>query len=369
MNAMPAMPDRDAVLNALRVVVDPDLRRDIVSLGFVKNVAIEAARVSFTIELTTPACPAKDQMRDQAVAAVRALPGVSGVDVQMTANVRSVSAPETGRTPLPGVKNVIAVGAGKGGVGKTTVAVNLALALTKFGSRVGVLDGDIYGPNVPIMLGLHTQLTTDGKRIVPAEKHGLQVVSMGFLTSDDAAVIWRGPMLHGAIQQFFREVAWHDLDYLIIDMPPGTGDVALSLSQTVPVAGAVLVTTPQQVSIADTRRAVRMYQKLNIQPLGIVENMSYYACPNCHHEADIFGHGGGEALAQSMEVPFLGRLPVYQPIREGSDTGVPLVVSEPGSPAGRAFLAVAERAAAQISIAAYKVAQANKGKIPLIPVR
>ena len=363
--------DRDAVLNALKTVVDPDLRRDIVSLGFVKSLAIDGGgRVSFTIELTTPACPVKDQLRDQAVAAVRALPGVSDVEVQMTASVRSVSAPETGRTPLPGVKNVIAVGAGKGGVGKTTVAVNLALALAKCGSRVGILDGDMYGPNVPLMMGLETQqLTTDGQRIVPAEKYGVQVVSIGFMTGDDAAVIWRGPMLHQAIQQFFREVAWHDLDYLIVDMPPGTGDVALSLSQTVPVAGAVLVTTPQQVSLADTRRAIRMYQKLNIKPIGIIENMSYYACPNCHHEADIFGYGGGEELATSMEVPFLGRLPVYQPIRVGSDTGVPLVVTEPGSPAGRAFMAVAERTAAQISIEAHQVAEANKGKIPLIPVR
>ena len=366
---MVATPDRESVLAALKIVVDPDLRRDIVSLGFVKDVAIDNGRVSFTIELTTPACPVKDQMRDQAAAAVRALPGVADVEVQMTASVRSVSAPETGRTPLPGVKNVIAVGAGKGGVGKTTVAVNLALALAQCGSRVGILDGDIYGPNVPIMLGLQTQLETDGKQIVPAEKYGIQVVSMGFLTQEDAAVIWRGPMLHSAIQQFFREVAWKDLDYLIVDMPPGTGDVALSLSQTVPVAGAILVTTPQKVSLADTRRAIRMYQKLNIQPIGLVENMSYYACPNCHHEADIFGHGGGEALATAMEVPFLGRLPVYQPIREGSDTGVPLVVSEPGSPAGRAFVTVAERAAAQLSIAAYKVAEANKGKIPLIQVR
>jgi ATP-binding protein involved in chromosome partitioning len=365
---MAAIPDRDGVLAALKVVVDPDLRRDIVSLGFVKNVAIDTGRVAFTIELTTPACPVKDQLRDQAAAAVRALPGVTDVDVQMTASVRSVSAPETGRTPLPGVKNVIAVGAGKGGVGKTTVSVNLALALAQCGSRVGILDGDIYGPNVPIMMGLRTQLTTDGKKIVPAEKYGVQVVSMGFLTEEDAAVIWRGPMLHGAIQQFFREVAWKDLDYLIVDMPPGTGDVALSLSQTVPVAGAILVTTPQQVSLADTRRAVRMYQKLNIQPIGLVENMSYYACPNCHHEADIFGHGGGEALATSMEIPFLGRLPVYQPIREGSDSGVPLIVSEPGSPAGRAFVTVAERTAAQLSIAAHKVAEANRGKIPLIPV-
>ena len=194
--------NRDAVLGALKVVIDPDLRRDIVSLGFVKDVTIEGGSVAFTIELTTPACPVKDQMRDQAAAAVRALPGVTNVDVRMTANVRSVSAPETGRTPLPGVKNVVAVGAGKGGVGKTTVAVNLALALVKCGSRVGILDGDIYGPNVPIMMGLQTQLTTDGQRIVPAERYGLQVVSMGFLTGEDAAVIWRGPMLHSAIQQF-----------------------------------------------------------------------------------------------------------------------------------------------------------------------
>jgi ATP-binding protein involved in chromosome partitioning len=363
------MSDRDAVLSALRVVVDPDIRKDIVTLGFVKNLAIDNGRVSFTIELTTPACPVKDQLRDQAAGAVRALAGVTDVTVQLTSNVRSASAPETGKPPLPGVKNVIAVGAGKGGVGKTTVAVNLALALARCGSRVGLLDGDIYGPNVPMMLGIKTQLTTDGKQIVPAEKYGLQVISIGFLTQDDAPIIWRGPMLHGAIQQFFREVAWKDLDYLIVDMPPGTGDVALSLSQTVPVVGSIVVTTPQQVSLADSRRAVRMYQKLNIPTIGVVENMSYFTCTNCHHEADIFGHGGGEGLAAEMNVPFLGRLPIYQPIREGSDTGVPLVISEPASPAAKAFLTVAERTAAQVSIAAYKTAEANRGKIPLIQVR
>jgi ATP-binding protein involved in chromosome partitioning len=247
--------------------------------------------------------------------------------------------------------------------------VNLALALAKCGSRVGLLDGDIYGPNVPLMLGLNTQLTTDGKQIVPAEKYGLQVVSIGFLTNDDSPIIWRGPMLHGAIQQFFREVAWKDLDYLIVDMPPGTGDVALSLSQTVPVVGSIVVTTPQQVSLADSRRAIRMYQKLNIATLGVVENMSYYACPNCHHEADLFGHGGGEAMARDMNVPFLGRLPVQQEIREGGDKGVPLVISDPASSGAKAFLTVAERAAAQVSIAAHRIAEANRGKIPLIPVR
>jgi ATP-binding protein involved in chromosome partitioning len=366
---MAATLDRDAILDALRVVVDPDIRKDIVTLGFVKDVSIAGSRVSFTIELTTPACPVKDQLRDQAAAAVRALPGVADVNVTLAANVRSASAPEIGRPPLPGVKNVIAVGAGKGGVGKTTVAVNLALSLARCGSRVGILDGDIYGPNVPIMFGLSAQLTTDGQKIVPAEKYGVQVVSIGFMTNDDAPIIWRGPMLHGAVQQFFREVAWKDLDYLIVDMPPGTGDVALSLSQTVPVVGSIVVTTPQQVSLADSRRAIRMYQKLNIPTLGVVENMSYYECTNCHHESDIFGHGGGEGLASDMGVPFLGRLPIYQPIREGGDAGVPLVIGEPGSGAARSFLTVAERTAAQVSIAAHKTAEANRGKIPLIPVR
>ena len=350
-----------AVLTALRSVKDPDLHKDIVTLGFVKNLSINSGQVSFTIELTTPACPVKDQMRDQARAAVAALPGVAGVEVQMTAQVRA-AAPDFSRTGVPGIKNVIAVGAGKGGVGKTTVAVNLAVALVRCGGRVGMIDGDVYGPNVPIMLGLSTQLTTDGQKIVPAEQYGLHVVSIGFLTPDDAPVIWRGPMLHGIIQQFFREVRWPPLDYLIVDMPPGTGDVALSLSQTVPVTGAVLVTTPQHVSLADTRRAVRMYQKLNIPTLGLIENMSYFVCPNCQHESDIFGKGGGEGLAKIMNVPFIGRIPMYEPIRRGGDAGMPLVLSEPDSPSAKAFLSAAEQMAAQISIASYK------RPIPLTPV-
>jgi ATP-binding protein involved in chromosome partitioning len=289
---------------------------------------------------------------------------VSAVDVEMSARVREAVGGDGARQPVEGVKNVIAVGAGKGGVGKTTVAVNLALALAKAGGKVGMIDGDIYGPNVPIMLGLRTQLTTDGKKILPAEKYGLQVISMGFLTGDDAPIIWRGPMLHGALQQFFREVRWIDLDYLVVDLPPGTGDVALSLSQTVPVAGAIIVTTPQQVSLADSRRAVAMYKKLNIPPLGIIENMSHFVCPRCAHEADIFGHGGGEQMAQDLSVPFIGRIPIYQPIREGSDTGVPLIISEPDSAAARAFIAAAERTAAQVSIASY-----NRPTIPLTLVR
>ena len=213
------------------------------------------------------------------------------------------------------------------------------------------------------MLGMKTQLVTDGQKIVPAEKFGLQVISMGFLTGDDAPIIWRGPMLHGALQQFFREVRWSHLDYLIVDMPPGTGDVALSLSQSVPTAGAIVVTTPQQVSLADSRRAVAMYKKLNIPPLGVIENMSYFSCPNCQHEADIFGHGGGERMAAELGVPFLGRIPIYQPIREGSDAGVPLIVSEPDSAAALAFIGVAEQTAAQLSIASY-----TRPTIPLTPV-
>jgi ATP-binding protein involved in chromosome partitioning len=352
------------VLDALKIVQDPDLHRDIVSLGFIKDLSINSGRVSFTIELTTPACPVKDQMRDQARAAVMGLPGVTDVDVRMSARVREAMAGDGTRASIPGVKNIIAVGAGKGGVGKTTVAVNLALALARSGSKVGMIDGDIYGPNVPIMLGLKTQLTTDGQKILPAERYGLQVVSMGFMTTDDAPIIWRGPMLHGALQQFFREVRWAELDYLVVDMPPGTGDVALTLSQTVPVAGAIIVTTPQVVSLADSRRAAAMYRKLNIPTLGIVENMSYFVCRNCSHEADIVGHGGGEQMAAELKIPFLGRVPIYQPIREGGDTGVPVLISEPDSPASQAFTAAAERMAAQVSIASY-----NRPTIPLTVVR
>ncbi len=352
------------VLDALKIVQDPDLHRDIVSLGFIKDLSINSGRVSFTIELTTPACPVKDQMRDQARAAVMGLSGVTDVDVRMSARVREAMAGDGTRASIPGVKNIIAVGAGKGGVGKTTVAVNLALALARSGSKVGMIDGDIYGPNVPIMLGLKTQLTTDGQKILPAERYGLQVVSMGFMTTDDAPIIWRGPMLHGALQQFFREVRWAELDYLVIDMPPGTGDVALTLSQTVPVAGAIIVTTPQVVSLADSRRAAAMYRKLNIPTLGIVENMSHFVCRNCNHEADIFGHGGGEQMAAELKIPFLGRVPIYQPIREGGDTGVPVLISEPDSPASQAFIAAAERMAAQVSIASY-----NRPTIPLTVVR
>jgi len=355
--------DAYRVLDALKAVKDPDLHQDIVSLGFVKDVKVDGDRVSFTIELTTPACPVKEQMKEQARTAVHAIGGVSAIDITMTAQVRKSVPSELNKAPVPGVKNVIAVGAGKGGVGKTTVSVNLALALARTGSRVGIIDGDIYGPNVPIMLGVKSQLITDGEKIVPAVAHDVQVVSMGFLATDDAPVIWRGPMLHGVIKQFFHEVRWDNLDYLIIDLPPGTGDVVLSLSQTAHVAGAIVVTTPQQVSLADTRRAVAMYQKLEIPVLGLIENMSHFVCPACRHESDIFGNGGGERLATEMGVPFLGRIPISEPLRVGGDTGMPIVLTDPASPASQAFIAAAEQTAAQVSIQSFR-----KPVIPLTQV-
>ena len=362
---------KELVLAALKGVTDPDLGVELVTLKFVKDkdVTVDGGRVSVAVEASTPSSSKRDALAEQVRKVVAAIPGVQEVSVTTSFVVKSVSAPEHGKPPLPGVKNVIAVGAGKGGVGKTTVSVNLAVALSKMGARVGVLDGDIYGPNVPIMFGLQAQLQTDGKKIRPAEKYGIQIVSMGFLTQEEAPMIWRGPMLHSAIQQFCREVAWQDVDYLVVDMPPGTGDVALSLSQTVPAAGAIVVTTPQQVSLADTRRAVRMYQKLNIPTLGLVENMSFYECTNCHHRADIFGHGGGEQTAQQLDIPFLGRLPLYQPIRVGGDRGIPLVIAEPDSVGTQAFNLLAESTMAQLALAAHQNVVAHKGKIPLIQVK
>jgi ATP-binding protein involved in chromosome partitioning len=354
------------VVDALRGVTDPSVSRDIVSAKFVKDVKIDGGRVSFTVEQALHGAASRQQVGESAGAAVKKISGVSAVEVTMTAKVRPAVLPDLSKQPVPGVKNTIAVGAGKGGVGKTTVSVNLAIALSQAGARVAMIDGDVYGPNVPIMLGIQTELGTDGQRIVPAVQYGIQLISMAFLTKDDTPVIWRGPMLHGVIQQFFREAAWDDVDYLIVDLPPGTGDIALSMSQTVPVAGAVVVTTPQTVSVADTRRAARMYEKLNVTPLGLVENMSHFVCPNCHTESDIFGKGGGEALATELNIPFLGRIPIYEPIRVGGDTGVPIVVGEPKSPAAQAFRAAAEQLAAHIAVMSLKTGPKS---IPLTQVR
>jgi len=341
-------------MDALRTVQDPDLHKDIVSLNFVKEVQIRGGEVDFTIELTTPACPVKDQMKAEAEQKVAALPGVSAARAKMTADVRARGG--FGRQGIPGIRNILAVGAGKGGVGKSTTSVNLALALLKKGARVGLMDADVYGPNLPQMLGITSQPeVTDDKKMIPVEAHGLKVMSMGMLIPPDQPVIWRGPMLHGAVQQFMRDVAWGELDYLVIDLPPGTGDVALSLSQSVPVAGAVLVTTPQGVSVSDVRKAVQMFRQLNIPILGVVENMSYFVCGHCHERTDIFGQGGGQRMAADMGLTFLGEVPIDTRVRSGGDDGQPIVVAAPDAPAAQAFEAVAGKVAAQISISAMRV--------------
>jgi ATP-binding protein involved in chromosome partitioning len=340
---------KEQVLEALRSVQDPDLHKDIVSLGFVKDVRIDAGEVDFTIELTTPACPVRDAMKAEAERTVAALPGVDAARASMTANVRARGG--FGRQAVEGIRNILAVGAGKGGVGKSTTSVNLAVALQRKGARVGLMDADVYGPNVPQMLGISVQPEVSGdKKIVPPVAHGIKVISMGMLVPPDQPVIWRGPMLHGAVQQFMRDVAWGELDYLVVDLPPGTGDVSLSMAQSVPVAGAVVVTTPQGVSVSDVRKAVGMFRQLNIPILGVVENMSYFVCGHCNERTDIFGHGGGSRMAEEMGIPFLGEVPIDTRVRSGGDDGRPIVVEAPEAPAAAAFSDVAGRVAAQISI-------------------
>ena len=339
----------EQVKGALRAVVDPDLHKDIVTLGFVKEVRIDAGQVDFTIELTTPACPVKDQMKAEAEARVAALPGVVAARAKMTADVKARGG--FGRQAVPGVRNILAVGAGKGGVGKSTTSVNLAVALRMKGARVGLMDADVYGPNIPQMLGIaDPPEVSDDKKMIPPEAHGVKVISMGMLVPPDQAVIWRGPMLHGAVQQFMRDVAWGELDYLVVDLPPGTGDVSLSMAQSVPVAGAVVVTTPQDVSVADVRKAVAMFRQLNIPVLGVVENMSYFVCGHCQERTDIFGTGGGRRMAEELKIPLLGEVPIDTRVRSGGDTGQPIVTAAPDAPAAQALSEIAGKVAAQISI-------------------
>jgi ATP-binding protein involved in chromosome partitioning len=342
-------PTKEQVLDALRTVQDPDLHKDIVALGFVKDVAIAKGEVDFTIELTTPACPVRDEMKAEAEQKVAALPGVTAARAKMTADVKARGG--FGRQAVPGIRNIVAVGAGKGGVGKSTTAVNLAVALQRKGARVGLMDADVYGPNTPQMLGIEGGPEVSGeKRMLPPEAHGLKVISMGMLVPPDQPIIWRGPMLHGAVQQFMRDVEWGELDYLVVDLPPGTGDVSLSMAQSVPVAGAVVVTTPQGVSVADVRKAVAMFRQLNIPVLGVVENMSYFVCGHCQERTEIFGHGGGARMAQDLGIPFLGEVPIDTRVRTGGDEGQPIVAAAPDAPAAKAFSEVASRVAAQISI-------------------
>jgi ATP-binding protein involved in chromosome partitioning len=339
----------EQVLSVLRDVQDPDLHKDIVTLGFVKDVRIEGGEVDFTIELTTPACPVKDDLKRQAEEKVSGLSGVTAARAKMTANVSTRGG--FGRQAIPGIRNIVAVGAGKGGVGKTTASVNVAVGLARKGARVGLLDGDVYGPNVPQMLGIREAPEVEGESgIRPPEAFGIKVISMGMLVPPDQPIIWRGPMLHGAVQQFMNDVHWGELDYLVVDLPPGTGDVALSMAQSVPMAGAIVVTTPQGVAVSDVRKAVGMFRQLNIPVLGVIENMSYFACPHCNERTEIFGAGGGQQMSDELGIAFLGEVPIDTRVRSGGDEGRPIVDAEPDAPAAKAFLDVSSRVAAQISI-------------------
>lgn len=342
------------VLDALRAVIDPDLRRDIVSLGFVKDVKICDGNVTFKIELTTPACPVKDLMKSQAMQAVQQIPGVTSVNVEMTASVRSrqIGVEDL----LPKVKHVIAVASGKGGVGKSTVAVNLAVALAQTGAKVGLMDADVYGPSVPLMMGTRQTPRVINDQIIPVERYGVQMMSLGFLLPDDQAVVWRGPMVAGTVRQLLTDVAWGERDYLVVDLPPGTGDAPMTLSQSVPITGVVIVMTPQDVAFTIAAKAAAMFRKLEeglgraIPILGIIENMAGFACPHCGEVTRIFAGGGGEQAAERLGVPFLGSIPLDPNISLSGDEGVPAIVAYPESAQAKAFRQIAQALAAQCSI-------------------
>lgn len=356
------------VLEALRPIIDPDFGRSIVDLGFVKHLEVDGGRVSFAIELTTPACPVKAEFERAARERVAALPGVESVEVRMTANTRGRTAPQEAKgAVLPGVRNTIAVASGKGGVGKSTTAVNVALALRARGARVGLMDADVYGPSLPLLLGVHERpamVEREGqKRILPIESHGLSVMSMGFFVTESSPVIWRGPMVHGLIRQFLVDVDWGELDYLVIDLPPGTGDAALTLTQQAPLSGAVIVTTANDLSLIDARKGLKMFEKVDVPVLGVVENMSYFVPPDLpDRRYYIFGQGGGRRIAEELSVDFLGEVPIDPRVVEGGDAGRPVVEDAPESPAAQAFLEIAGRVARRLAVLASRtppVADAN----------
>ena len=360
----------ERVLEALRPIVDPDFRKSIVELGFVKQLRIEGGRVSFTIELTTPACPVKAEFEKAAKERVSALAGVRQVDVTMTSNTRGSSgaaARADGGVVLPGVRNTIAVASGKGGVGKSTTAMNLALALHQAGATVGVMDADVYGPSLPLLLGVHGRPETverDGqKRIQPLEAYGMRVMSMGFFVNENSPVIWRGPMVHGLIRRFLADVEWGELDYLVIDLPPGTGDAALTLTQQAPLSGAVIVTTANDLSVLDARKGLKMFEKVAVPVLGVVENMSYFVPPDLpDRRYYIFGRGGGKRVADELGVDFLGEVPIDTRVVEGGDHGKPIVVFAPESEAAQAFRRLAGEVARRLAVLATRtpaIADAN----------
>lgn len=351
--------DTAAVLEVLRPVQDPELRKSLVELNMIRNVQVENGDVSFTLVLTTPACPLREFIVEDCEKAVRTLPGVTGVAVEVTAETPQQKATLPDHQGIDGVKNILAVSSGKGGVGKSTVAVNLAVALAQTGAKVGLIDADIYGPNAPIMMGLKDAkvVVRDGaqgqQELEPAFNHGVKLVSMGFLIDPDQPVIWRGPMLNGIIRQFLYQAQWGELDYLVVDMPPGTGDAQLTLAQAVPMAGVVIVTTPQDVALSDARRGLKMFEQLKVSVLGIVENMSYFVPPDQPEKKyDIFGSGGGEKAANALGVPLLGCVPLEMPVRVGGDDGIPIVVSQPESASAQSLIAIAKQVAAKISVAA-----------------
>lgn len=344
---------KESVLNALSKVNDPDLHKDLVTLGMVKDININGENVSVTVELTTPACPLKERIEQDCVEAIKKEnPSAGKISITMSAKVQHSKNQKMSEI-LPGVKNTIAVASGKGGVGKSTVAVNLAVALALEGAKVGLIDADIYGPSIPMMLGINGKpkifQDTATAKMVPLENYGVKVMSIGFLIDEDAPVIWRGPMASGAIKQFMSDVHWDELDYLFFDLPPGTGDIQLTLVQTIPLSGAVVVTTPQDVSIIDVKKALKMFQRVNVPILGIVENMSYFIAPDTGKRYDIFGTGGGKKLAEELSVPLLGSIPINQETREGGDKGKPIVFNKPDSEQSKKFLEISRNMAAEIS--------------------
>ncbi len=341
----------EAILAALSTVQEPELHKDLVTLNMIQGLEIEDGKVNFEIILTTPACPLRSRIEKEAREAVLSVPGVNTVEIRMGSNVQS-DGKSRGMMSLP-VKNAVAVASGKGGVGKTTVAVNLAVALAQSGAKVGLLDADIYGPNVPTMMGVDHLPPFDNGKITPAETYGVKMMSIGFLVPPGKPLIWRGPMLHSAIRQFLADVAWGELDYLIIDLPPGTGDAQLSLAQSLPLSGGVIVTLPQMVSVEDAARGLAMFKELNVPILGVIENMSYLELPD-GTRLEVFGKGGGELLAHNEGVPFLGAIPMDASVRAGGDEGKPVIISQPQSAPANALRALAGQLAAQLSINAFQ---------------